>query len=196
MANILASSIKNKPHLSVFDEMMDERFKAIDLSPLIINMIDTIAENALPALLSQFNVLGFKGSRFTTTADQKRALLNQAIELHKFKGTAWSIKQALKFVGVTDCDFITGTFVFAHDGQKLRNGTNGYTQSTWASFSLKILSSTFGVLTPEIESNIIAIVNEYKPARCKLVSVIFTAVLRDATCFHDGVKLHGFDPTI
>ena len=186
MANILASSIANKPHLAAFDSMIEARFAEIDFSPVIMNLIDNSPVNSLPYLLSQFDVLGYKGLRFTSTESEQRDLIKKAIELHRFKGTPWSVKEALKLIGITDCEFLIGTYTFYLDGDKLCDGTNGYAQSSWATFSVKINAATFSVITTQIVNDIVALVLEYKNARSKLVSIIGFGLTYNGVAYCDG----------
>jgi phage tail P2-like protein len=86
----------------------DERFRAlgqlaarisdIDLSPLLVYLIDTVNASALPHLAEQFHVLN-EGWQFARDDDERRRLLKQAIALHRTKGTPWAIKNALASLG-------------------------------------------------------------------------------------------------
>jgi P2-related tail formation protein len=194
MANILASSIKNKPHLAAFDAMMELRFSDMDSSPVLMNLIDTAPPNALQYLLSQFDVLGYKGLRFLnplslTYEQDKRELIKRTTDLHKYKGTSWSIKETLKLIGITDCEFYTNVQTTYHDGTILRNGTNGYAQSEWATFNLKINVATFSTFTPQIISDIINIVNEYKPLRSRLIKIIGFGISHNGQALRNGTHL-------
>lgn len=83
----------------------DERFRAlgqltarisdIDLSPLLIYLVDTVNASALPNLAEQFHILG-EGWQFARDDDERRLLLKRAIELHRYKGTRWAIEQVLE----------------------------------------------------------------------------------------------------
>lgn len=100
MANVLANSIKDKEHLKAWDEVSEERLNAIDFSALIPLLIDTAPVEMLPYLAEQFNVLGYNGWRYADTEQKQRDMIKNAIPLKKFKGTLWSVKEALKFINV------------------------------------------------------------------------------------------------
>jgi P2-related tail formation protein len=186
MANISASSIRNKPHLAAFDGMTESRMADIDFSPVIMNLIDTCPSNALPYLLSQFDVLGYKGSRFTITELEQRELIKKAIELHKYKGTPWSVKEALKLIGITDCEFVFRNIQYYHNGLVFRNSTRAHSQNGWAEFSVKINVATFSIITTQIINDIVALVTEYKNARSKLISVIGFGITHNGFALRDG----------
>lgn len=186
MDNLLANSIRNKPHLAAFDEMMADRFSNIDYSNTLMNLIDTCSVDALPYLAKQFNVLGYKGLRFATTEQERRDLIKKAIELQKYKGTEWSIKEALKIIGINECEFIIGTYQLKYDGTFQYNGLHGYAQNSWATFTLNILDATFTTITTQLLEDIVNIVNEYKSTRSKMVAVSYKLLKYDGTFKYDG----------
>jgi len=88
----------------------DERFQAlgqlaarisdIDLSPLLVYLVDTVNASALPNLAEQLHILG-EGWQFARDDDERRRLLKRAIELHRHKGTRWAIQQVLETLGLS-----------------------------------------------------------------------------------------------
>lgn len=195
MANILASSIKNKTHLATFDAMVEQRFADIDFSPVLMNLVDTCASNALPYLLNQFDVLGYKGLRFATTESEQRELLKKSIELHRYKGTPWSIKEALKLIGINAVEIIKVTTSMYYDGFSYYNCTNGYVAINWANFSLKVSTTVFASIDTQIKNDIIALVSEYKNERSKFVSIV-----TDSNTYNGAITYNGAEnyivPTI
>ncbi|TAM00811.1 MAG: phage tail protein I [Paraburkholderia sp.] len=85
----------------ILAELVDERFGNIDLSALLVYLIDTVHESALPHLAEQFHVMGFEGWELARSAEERRALIHNAIELHRYKGTPWAIEQILVTLGMT-----------------------------------------------------------------------------------------------
>lgn len=86
-----------------FSELID-RLGSIDLTPVLIYLIDRVHPSALPHLAEQFHVTGLEGWEFAKTDDEKRSLIKKAIELHKHKGTPWSIKNSLITVGFKNAE--------------------------------------------------------------------------------------------
>ena len=88
----------------------DERFQAlgqlaarisdIDLSPLLVYLVDTVNASALPNLAEQLHILG-EGWQFARDDDERRRLLKRAIELHRYKGTRWAIQQVLETLALS-----------------------------------------------------------------------------------------------
>lgn len=76
-------------------ESLAARQAALDLAAVVIYDFDTVAASALPVLAEQFNVLGDAGWDLADTQAKQRALLKEAIALHRLKGTPRAIKRAL-----------------------------------------------------------------------------------------------------
>lgn len=72
------------------------RISALPVSTPLVNLFDLVDASALPALGEQFHILGVEGWNLAGTEAARRALLKRAIELHRHKGTPWSIRYALE----------------------------------------------------------------------------------------------------
>lgn len=83
-----------------FAELVETRFSALDLTVLLVYIIDHVHASALPHLAWQFHIMGYEGWTLAETETQKRTLLKQALNLHRFKGTPWAIETALASVGL------------------------------------------------------------------------------------------------
>jgi P2-related tail formation protein len=82
--SIIASALQGSEDLKAWDIMVRDRYNGLDLTPILIYMIDTVPAAALPHLARQFDVLGVKGWKYATTETKQRELLKQAIELHRY----------------------------------------------------------------------------------------------------------------
>ena len=72
------------------------RISALPVSTPLVNLFDLVDASALPALGEQFHILGVEGWNLAGTEAARRALLKNAVELHRHKGTPWSIRYALE----------------------------------------------------------------------------------------------------
>ena len=81
-------------------ESLQMRLNTIDLSPTVLYDFAQVHPSALVHLAEQFNVLGDAGWELADNDDKKRALLLEAIALHKRKGTPYAVKRALQLLGV------------------------------------------------------------------------------------------------
>lgn len=72
------------------------RISALPVSTPLVNLFDLVDASALPALGEQFHILGVEGWNLAGTEAARRSLLKNAVELHRHKGTPWSIRYALE----------------------------------------------------------------------------------------------------
>lgn len=187
MDKIIASALKSIPHLTAILDVTEEAIKSIDLKPVLMYLIDTTSAESLPYLAAQFDVLGYKGWALTTTEQEQRELLKKAIELHRYKGTPWSIKEALKSVGFGVVE-IDESVSEAHSGVYYYDGSIVYDTDglyDWALFSVIVdLGETKGLTDDQI-TLATRIINEYKPVRSMLVGVNFTITMSDIATIND-----------
>lgn len=176
--NILASGVSNIEHIAAFDAMVEQRFANLDIEAVLIYLIDTVNASALPSLAAQFDVLGYKGYGLAQTEQQKRDVIKRAIELHRYKGTPWSIKEALKAIGYYNAS-IDERLVnpIYYDGIYNHNGSQFYGPGHWADFRVKIdLGNDQGV-TAQSASDAVKLILEYKNVRSRLRDVSYQSTL-------------------
>lgn len=87
----------------VLEAIANQRLQ-IDLTPLVVYDFDTVPVSALPSLAEQYRVLGNAGWGFASTEDQQRALLKEAIALHRIRGTPYAVTRVLAILGL-NADF-------------------------------------------------------------------------------------------
>jgi P2-related tail formation protein len=105
-------------------------------------------------------------SELVLTEESQRALLKNAIALHRFRGTPWAIKHALAALGWAQVSLL--------EGQLSWGGTAYPSNQGWAAFRVMIdLATGQGVSTGD-PSTASAAVNFFKPARSWLDSVWFS----------------------
>ena len=150
---VLADSISYLDHLAAFDLLMKKRFSEIQLDAILIYLIDYVKPGALPFLAKQFDVLGHKGMRLAETEAQQREIIKQAIELHRYKGTPWAVKQALISIGYGDAVLTEGL------------------SDHWAKFRIS-LNLGDRELRPDVQDDLVKMIYEYKNARSHLEDVI------------------------
>lgn len=178
MTNILATGIKSTPHLAAFDALAENRFDTLDLTPLLIYMIDTVPAAALPFLATQFDVTGFKGWFLATTEQDQRNLIKKAVELHRYKGTPYAIKEALKSVGFGGASILEGTN-HLYNGYWSYDGEFTFGSVLWPNFSITYdLGADKGLSTLSV-FQMGELVKVYKNERSRLVEISFTASLTD-----------------
>lgn len=81
-------------------ETLGARSSALDISTVVLYDFDSVDASALPHLAEQFNVLGDAGWDIADTDEKKRALLKEAVALHRIKGTRYAVKRSLELLGI------------------------------------------------------------------------------------------------
>ena len=166
---VMADSISYVPEFAAWYQVIKETVAEVDLGSLLVYIIDTVDKSAISYLAEQFDVLGYKGFRLAYTEADQREILKRAIELHRYKGTEWAIKEALKSIGFTEV--------------KMKKGiAGGYDH--WAKFGLNITNSGTQ-LTESTFHDLIEMVIEYKRAVCVLMDITIDLVYDDTLIISD-----------
>lgn len=164
--NILADSIGGVPHLVAFDAMVAARMNTIELESLLVYVIDSVSASALPNLARQFDVEGFVGYGVATNDVQRREIIKRAIELKRYMGTVYSIREAMRICGYTDAVLNEGIDM-------------GNPAIDWARFSIDSqLGDTVG-LDGVSQSNLAKLIREYKNVRSYLEGISYTIGIFD-----------------
>lgn len=158
---VLADSIAYIPHLDAWNKLFLTWFKEKDYSRFLIYIVDIVSADALPFLGWQFDVLGYKGWKLTTNDDERRALIKKAIELHRYKGTLWAVKESLKSIGFGDA--VITEHVDDH----------------WAKFRISVDLGERPLGETEIE-DILQMVNTYKNTRSHLADISYSVRFADS----------------
>ena len=95
MADQLPPALAGDERFAVLCELLQEEFDSLDLSPMLVYLVDVVPPQVLPHLADQFHVMGLEGWRYARDDQEQRELIKRAIELHRYKGTPWAIEQVL-----------------------------------------------------------------------------------------------------
>lgn len=93
----LPSSLATDKNYLALNRLLD-RLDSLDLTRLLVYWLDDVDASALPHLAAQFHILGLEGWDYAVTEADKRSLLKQAVELHRYKGTPWAVRQGMRRV--------------------------------------------------------------------------------------------------
>lgn len=176
--NILASGISGKDHLAVFDKIAKARFAALEIEKALIYVIDTVDADALYWLAEQFDVLGYRGWKLAKTEADRRSLIKRAILLHRYKGTPYAIKEGLRSVGF-DNTVIQEGVDYIHDSSADYDGTATYGGGNWATFRVIFDLGNDKGMSAEQTSDLLALVDEYKNVRSRLLGFSWQATMQD-----------------
>ena len=187
MGSIVPSSI-GLDWIKAFDEVIEERFGALDMASVLVYLIDIVNADALPILAKQFDVLGYKGWLLADTEQKQRDLIKQAIELHRYKGTPWSIKAALERLGYPNAQIQEGVgTIYYLDGTWNLNGSITLGASGhWAYFRVLFNFIDFTTVIPAADlEKVTGLILEYKNERSHLYGVTFELDVEDTLELED-----------
>lgn len=176
---LLASGISGIDYIAAFDKLYEKRFAELDVSCVLTYLIDQVPAAALPYLGDQFDVMGYKGWDFTTSEQDKRDLIKRAIELHRYKGTPWAIKAALKVIGFWDAVIIEKEAVKHNGTIRRRDGSFVRGAADWTHFRVELDLGNYRGLSDSQTALMTLLINEYKPVRSLLIGTTFKATLSD-----------------
>ncbi len=89
----------NDTSSKAFDELF-ARFQNLDLECLLIYLFDKVEESALIHLAEQFHITGNEGWAGCTTEAEKRDLIKNSLNLHRYRGTKYSLVRVLEILGL------------------------------------------------------------------------------------------------
>ncbi len=144
-------SIRELQHLvDTFDESFEELKRHI-INVLIYPRIDEIEDEKLLDLLAwQFHIEGYEQAQ---TIQEKRNLIKNAIELHRYKGTPYAVKKVFQALGLD----ATLQEWFDYDGDP---------------YKFKVLVQSI-IQDEDIYIRLIKLINEYKNVRSWLDAIGF-----------------------
>lgn len=178
MPNILGTGVADADHIVKIDEVVERRLSGIPLDQLLVYFIDTVTAEALPFLADQFNVLGIKGYAQSETEQDKRELIKRAIELHRYKGTPWAVREGIRSVGFKDAEIIEGVGL-DHNGTFLRDGSQRYEGGNPFQFRVRLDLGDSSGMTADRLRMARQVINEYKNVRSHLFDIGFIMTMDD-----------------
>lgn len=72
---------------------LSKRLDGLDKSQIVTSIIELVDDKCIELLAEKWSVTGYDGYLLENNIKSKRSLISAAIELHKYKGTPWAIKQ-------------------------------------------------------------------------------------------------------
>ena len=165
------------------------RLDNIDLSVLMVFLVDIVDSSALPWLGEQFSLSG-DGWELAESDDVRRMLIKAAIELHRYKGTPWSIREVIRRFGFGEVDLIEGTGRLSYDGNRSYNGLFVHGDAAaWAVYRVILKQPITNDQAAMLRQTLAA----FAPARGHLASLEYqsVAIRYNNTAIHDGRYNHG-----
>ncbi|EJX3167986.1 phage tail protein I [Salmonella enterica] len=159
---LLPPPLASDKRFSVLANIAAERFAQIDLTALLVYLVDIVDASALPSLAGQLHVQGLEGWLFAANEQEKRELIKQAIELHKYKGTPWAVRRVLEILS------LPGTI-----SEWFEYGGKAY----FFKVEIKLINQG---MDENLFNNLVDLIHEYKNVRSKLEALIVWIINQSA----------------
>ena len=78
---------------------LSARMRDLDKSKVMTTLVELLDDEFIPLLAEKWSVTGYDGAFLAESDNSKRSLIKVAIELHRYKGTPWSIREVLRRLG-------------------------------------------------------------------------------------------------
>ncbi|ECG6088424.1 phage tail protein I [Salmonella enterica subsp. enterica serovar Blukwa] len=159
---LLPPPLASDERFSILANIAAERFAQIDLTALLVYLVDIVDASALPSLAEQFHVQVLEGWLFAANEQEKRELIKQAIELHKYKGTPWAVRRVLEILS------LPGTI-----SEWFEYGGKAY----FFKVEIKLINQG---MDENLFNNLVDLIHEYKNVRSKLEALIVWIINQSA----------------
>jgi len=185
----LPPALASDPRFAALCDILWEQTAQLPIEQILLYLIDTAPEIALPHLAEQFSLTEEILWPQTSTSATKRYLIQKSIELHRLKGTPWAVKAALGMLGGTS--EMIEWFAQSPPGQPY----------TFVVEHLPDITPNSLVLTDTWFDRIIEIVHSVKSARSHLAAVRLVLAndpapvyLGAITAVADTIDLYPYQP--
>lgn len=166
MSKLIGSAVAGS-RLGVFSEIIANQFSGVDLTGMMVYLVDIVDKSALPLLAEQFGVEDFKGYKWCTTDLQRRELIKNAISLHKLVGTTEGIKKACSLIGFSNP-------IIEENVPVVPGGPN-----VWCAFRIRLEPENLGYFSGDTLTNLKTFIDYYKNARSILTEIYFETIHED-----------------
>lgn len=166
---------------SLLLELMQETLSGTDLSAMAVYLVDQVHASLLPTLADQFSLLDEAVWELAESDTNRRALIKGAIELHRYKGTPWSIREVFRLLGFGEVEIKEGA---ASIDVEPPPGAQ-----TWPYYRVVMGRP----ITNEQAGHIRHLLTSIAPARCLLAALDYrgVAIRYNNTAKYDGQYNHG-----
>lgn len=182
MANLQypATIVKDEKFTALAD--LGKRLNSLDKSQIMTGLVDLVPAEFLALLAEKWSVTGYDGWLIAESDEAKRKLIKRAVELHRYKGTPWAMREIIRQLGFGEVDIIEGLFDKRHDGSFTRDGTYFHgDRSKWTHYRVILQKA----ITNDQADLLRKTLRVFAPARCVLASLDYrTVALR-----HNGKAL-------
>lgn len=137
-----------------------------DKSLIMTRIVDRVPSEHLNLLAEQWSLLGVDGWALAESDQAKRKIIKSSVELHRKKGSVWSIREVCRVLGFGEVEIVEGIGDMRYDGKCLYNGYKLYggDKTSWAYYRIILSSPITNKQAELLRKTLVA----FAPARCHL----------------------------
>lgn len=148
---------------------LSARMRDLDKSKVMTTLVELLDDEFIPLLAEKWSVTGYDGAFLAESDNSKRSLIKVAIELHRYKGTPWSIREVLRRLGFGEIEI--------DEGLKARTYEHKFVQTIplsdkWAYYAIRLNQP----ITNDQAQQLRKILRNFTPARCTLAVLDYKSV--------------------
>ncbi|MDH3001469.1 phage tail protein [Chelonobacter oris] len=166
------------------------RFSALDKAKIITSLVDLVPTEYLDLLAEKWSVTGYDGWLLAESDEAKRKLIKSAVELHRYKGTPWAIREIIRQLGFGEVEILEGLSGKKYNGEIRYDGKFYYGEpSKWASYRVVLKAP----ITNDQADLLRKTLRVFAPARCVLESLDYqhSALRYNGKAKYDGSYNYG-----
>ena len=139
------------------------RMNALDKSKVMTTLVELLDDEFIPLLAEKWSVTGYESGQ------SKRGLIKAAIELHRYKGTPWSIREVFRCLGFGEVDIDEGLKARAYEHSLVQTVP---LSDRWAYYAIRLNQP----ITNDQAQQLRKILRNFAPARCTLAVLDYKSV--------------------
>lgn len=173
--------INSDPQFTALADL-GKRLEKLPISQIMTQLIPLVPAVYLTLLAEKWSVTGYDGWLLAESEKAKRKLIAKAVELHRHKGTPWSLREIIRSLGFGEIQLQEGLSGARRNGTIARDGryTHGE-RSKWAYYRVLLNQP----ITNDQATLLKQALQHFAPARCVLASLDY----QSASLRHNGVAM-------
>jgi len=156
-----------------------DRWDDLPIETILVWRLDTASEDLLRQLAWGFHIMGLEGWDLAVSEAEQRELVRRALQLHRYRGTPWSIRFGLDAINLGDLDIVEARTAAAQLDEAGIFAAKGPAELAadwfdhWAEYGLIIRPDLGVALDRQRQDLVRAMCELHAPARSQLVRVIY-----------------------
>ncbi|CWW88233.1 TPA: phage tail protein [Haemophilus influenzae] len=141
---------------------LGQRLPQFKLSPIMTTLVDLLDDRFIEVLAEKWSVTGYDGLFLATTQESKKGLIKKSVELHRHKGTPWSVREVIRQLGFGEIEIDEGLKNRDYSANTFVNKIPS--DERWAYYGIQLSKPVTNEQAVEIRK----ILRNFVPARCLL----------------------------